>query len=98
MDPDAVHADANRAGRVTQVPPGGVDASRLMVVLLDVVPVRDVGVTHAGSIRAPSASAQRSTAAASSRRAVSTDPDATTTLLPGLHLVAHLADPSIGRS
>jgi hypothetical protein len=32
-----------------------VDAPRLMVVLLDVVPVRNVRVTHAGSIRAPSA-------------------------------------------
>src|SRR6476620_3322561 len=59
MDADAVHADTDRAGGVTQAPPGGVDASRLMVVLLDVVPVRDVGVTHVGSIRAPSVSPQR---------------------------------------
>jgi hypothetical protein len=63
MDADAVHADADRAGGLTQVPPSGVDASLLVVVLLDVVPMRDVGVTHAGSIRAPNASAQRSTAA-----------------------------------
>jgi hypothetical protein len=63
MDADAVHADADRAGSFAEVPPGGVDPSLLMVVLLDVVPVRDVGVTHAESIRAPSAFTQRSTAA-----------------------------------
>src|SRR6266540_5313664 len=58
VDADAVHADADRAGGVTQVPPSGVDTSLLVVVLLDVIPVRDVGVTHAGSIRVPGASAQ----------------------------------------
>jgi hypothetical protein len=56
MDANAVHADADRAGGLAQVPPRGVDASLLVVVLLDVVPVGDVGVTHAGSIRAPSTS------------------------------------------
>jgi hypothetical protein len=50
MDADAVHADADRAGGFAQVPPGGMDASLRVVVLLDVVPVGDVGVTHAGSI------------------------------------------------
>ena len=57
MDADAVQANTDRAGGVAQVPPGGVDASLLVVVLLDVVPVHDVGVTHAGkhpcSERAP---------------------------------------------
>ena len=62
MDADAVCPDADRAGGVTQVPPGGVDASLLVVVLLDVVPVGDVGMTHAGSILAPRSSARDRTA------------------------------------
>src|SRR5204862_4036267 len=47
---------------VAQVPPGGVDPSLLVVVLLDVVPMGDVGVTHAGSILAPRSSARDRTA------------------------------------
>src|SRR5215208_4352522 len=60
MDADAVHTDADRAGGFAEVAPGGVDASLLVVVLLDVVPVRDVGMTHADSIRPSSASKQHS--------------------------------------
>src|SRR4051794_39524618 len=44
MDADAVHADADGA---------------LAVVFFGVVPVRDVGMTHAASIRAHRASTQR---------------------------------------
>jgi hypothetical protein len=62
MDADAVYADANGAGSVAQVPPRRMDASLLVVVLFDVVPVRDVGMTHAASIRAPCGSTQGSTA------------------------------------
>ena len=64
VDADAVDADADGAGGLAEVAPAGVDRALLVVVLLDLVPVRDVRVAHAGSIRAESASPQRSTASA----------------------------------
>src|SRR5581483_3474521 len=81
MDTNAVDADADRAGGLAEVPPAGVDASHLVVVLLDVVPVGDVGMAHVASIRGPAASAQR-------LRAV---------VLPFLQLVGEIVDVEAGR-
>src|SRR6187200_2337297 len=92
MDADAVHADADRAGGFAEVPPGGVDTSLLMVVLLNVVPVRDVGMTHARSIRPSSASRQhnaRSWPAEPGRAGAG--PSAN-----GCRLVVHPAEPGAG--
>jgi hypothetical protein len=52
MDADAVYADADGGSGLAEVPPRGMDAALLVFVLVDVVPVSDVGMAHAMSIRA----------------------------------------------